>query len=770
MTRIRARSVFSSIRAGRTSRTQNPCWGGLLASAPAVLCLLWTVSASAQEAAPEQDEPVLGTEATEVETRLIRLKLPITGDADSELKNVIRRALAQLKAGESRADERRPVLVLEFDPKRGGDGFGQGSDFERALSLARFLSSRELAGVKTVAYIPRTIKGHSVLVAMACEEIVMAPEAEMGEAGIDEDSLGAVEPGVVRWYEQIAQERRTVPVAISIGMLDKQAEVLAVETEDGTEFILSEDLAELERESTVVQETTLVPRGSLGLFSGREGRDLRMVKHLASDRDSLARVLHVSPQSLVEDQSLVADWHPIMIDVKGPITPRLVKRVETMIGRELDRQQNRVNWIGFRIDSPGGRWGDCLRLADTIAMLDPDEVRTVAYVPAEASGGATLVALACDQVVMQPGAHVGGMPLNPNAPPEIDSEFETAMKTIRESLAAKTNHTWSLLVAMVEPTAELFRYSHRKTGETRFMSTAEAKEQPDANDWRQGEAVAKPGEALRLSAEEARGLGVASQVVDNFDEFKQLYGFGAGQPREVKPNWALEFVEALASPGLAVALLVIGIVGIYIELHTPGLGLGGFIAVVAFMLFFWSKFLNGTAEWLEILLFLGGVFFLLMEMLVLPGFGIFGLGGGAMILAAIVLAGTTTWLPRTEDELSQLRTSLAVVVGGFVVALAAAMALRRYLPHAPILRDIILPAPSDKELIEREHREALADFTTLIGHQGTASTNLMPAGKATIEGRMIDVIADGDVIDRGTPVEVVSVRGTRVMVRAVKTA
>ncbi|MEX2172135.1 MAG: NfeD family protein [Pirellulales bacterium] len=731
---------------------------------------LFVALATAQESVAEPAEDAPAAETTEVESRLIRLRLPITGNADAHFKNVIQRAVGQMKASGPAAADRRPVLVVEFDPQRAGNGFGQGSDFERALSVARFLTSDELNGIKTVAYIPRTIKGHAVLVAMACEEIVMAPDAEIGEAGVDEDPTRPVEPGVVRWYEQIAEGKRTIPEAIAIGMLG-EAEVLQVETEDGTHFVLGDELEELARNHTVVEEKTLVPPGSLGLFSGREGRELRFVKHFADDRDSLARVLQVSPASLIEDQSLVADWRPIMIDIKGPLTASVVKRVETMIGSELERSQ--VNWIGLRIDSPGGRWSDCLRLADTLATLDREKVRTVAYVPVEASGGAALVALACEQLVMQPGAHVGGMPAAPGDPndlPEVDTEFESAKVSIRESLAAKTNHSWSLLIGMVDPTIEVFRYTHRQTGETKFFSPAEANEQPDANDWRQDEAITKAGAPLKLSAEDAKGLGIASQVVDNFDEFRQLYGFGEGEPREVRPNWALELVEALASPGLAVALLVIGIIGIYIELHTPGLGVGGFVATVAFLLFFWSKFLHGTVEWLEILLFLGGVFFLLLELLVLPGFGIFGLGGAAMILAAIVLAGTTSWLPRTDNELAELRGSLTVVVGGLLAALAAAMALRRYLPHAPILRDIMLAPPAGEELIEREHREALADFTGLVGHEGTAATHLMPAGKATIDGRLIDVIADGDVIDRGTPVEVVSARGTRVMVRAIRNA
>src|SRR5205807_9080192 len=115
---------------------------------------------------------------------------------------------------------------------------------------------------------------------------------------------------------------------------------------------------------------------------------------------------------------------------------------------------------------------------------------------------------------------------------------------------------------------------------------------------------------------------IASHVVDNFDEFKQLYGF-TSDVRMAEPNWALEFIEALSSPAFAVLLLVIGFVGIYVELHAPGLGVGGFVALVAFTLFFWSKYVDGTAGWLEVLLFLGGVFCVLLEVLVIPVFGIF---------------------------------------------------------------------------------------------------------------------------------------------------
>jgi membrane-bound ClpP family serine protease len=709
------------------------------------------------ELAPDRQQaagPNLG------EGRLIRVRLPLAGNADAHIKSTIARALAQLNQS-PRGDGRRPILILELAPARRQGNFGEGTDFERAFSLARYLtSSPEMSAVKTVAYLPRSIKGHGVLVALACEEIVMAPDAEFGEAGVDEDQRRAIDEGLVSSYQQITTARRTVPEALAIGMLDRNAEVLKVETDQGTEFVLRDDLDALKQNHTIVSEEILVPRGSLGSFTGREGREFGFVKLLATDPDALARGLALTPEAVIEDQSLVGDWRPVMLDLEGPLTPRKVRQLQTLIGSEISDHQ--VNWIGLRIDSDGGDLENCLQLAGTLAELDGNEVRTVAYVPLEASGGAALVALACDQLVMQPDAHVGG-----SGGIELDpSTIEAGTIAVRDSLANSTDQSWSLLAALVDPQLEVFAYQNTKTGGTRFFSKEEAAEQEDADDWRQGAKITADGQPLRLASGRAEELGVAWHVVDNFDELKQLYGFDE-DPRVAAPNWALELVEALSSPALTVFLIAIGFIGIYIELHSPGVGIGGFLAAVAFMLFFWSKFLHGTAGWLEVLLFTGGIFCLLLELLVLPGFGVFGLGGAAMVLASLVLASQTFILPHTESQLVELRQSLLTIAAASAVVVVGALALRQYLPRSPVFNTLLLNPPAEEELEDLDYREAVADFSHLVGQQGTAATNLMPAGKAEFDGQLVDVIAEGMPIDRGQAVVVTKARGSRVLVRAV---
>jgi len=136
-----------------------------------------------------------------------------------------------------------------------------------------------------------------------------------------------------------------------------------------------------------------------------------------------------------------------------------------------------------------------------------------------------------------------------------------------------------------------------------------------------------------------------------------------------------------------------------------------------------------------------------------------------MILASLVLASQTFVLPQTESDLGELRHSLTIVAGATLSVLVASIALRRYLPQAPIFRTLLLNPTPEEDLIDLEHRESLADFAHLVGQQGTATTNLMPAGKAEFDGQLVDVIAEGLPIDRGQEVVVTKARGNRVMVR-----
>ena len=230
-----------------------------------------------------------------------------------------------------------------------------------------------------------------------------------------------------------------------------------------------------------------------------------------------------------------------------------------------------------------------------------------------------------------------------------------------------------------------------------------------------------------------------------------------------EPGWAEELLDALASPSLAWLLLLIGGAGLYIELKTPGVGFGGFVSLVAFIIYFWSQHLNGTAGWLEVMLFLAGIVCVLAEIFVLPGFGVLGLGGGLLVIAAIVLASQSFVLPANDYQIRQMQWSLLGILGAAAGVTLLGIFVRRWLPATPFLKNVLLePPPADAAIDEASD--------DLVGASGTTTTRLAPAGKARIGDVIRDVVSDGILIEPGTAVEVVEVRDGRISVRPMASA
>jgi len=738
------------------SATRRDPWQRLARRAGGVLaCLMALILMAADEppaATPDAAEEPAQAAAPAKAGRLIRVPLPIVGNADTQVIAAARKAIADLPPGEE-----RPVLVLEFSSSHNQSG--QGSDFERSLKLARFLSSGEASAVETVAYIPKALKGHAVLAAMACEGIIMGPDAVLGEAGLDEPAEQMTDPTVRSGYSEIANRRRTIPAEVALAMLDKNLELLKVETEVSPEFVLKGDLETLKQKHTIQSQKVLSPPGQFALFTGSEARSEGFAKYLAADRAALARALSVPAKELEDDPSLWGDWRPVEVVLEGPITSATVSRVQRTIEKQI--RDGRINFVILRIESPGGSLADSLSLAHFLAEQDSAQVRIVAYVPQQALSDSGLVALAADQLVMGPRAVLGGGGETDFAPEDL----ELARQTIRESLAPLKGRSWSLMAALVDPQVRVYEYTHKQNGAVAYFSPDELAEQPVPDDWTQGAEITRPGESLRVTGERALALGMARYTVQDFAELKQQYGL-EGEVALAEQGWADYLIEALASPALAWLLLLVGGAALYAELQSPGIGIGAFIAGVCFLLYFWSKHLDGTAGWLEVLLFTAGVCCILLELFVLPGTAIFGLGGGLLIIVSLILASQTFVVPHNEYQMTQLRDSLLGLLGVGVGIGLAAMLMQRYLPHTPLFSNMMLEPPSGAELEDLAHRESLVDFEYLVGLRGFAATQLTPSGKARFEGRLIDVIADGEVIARGEQVVVTEVHGNRVVVRS----
>ena len=671
---------------------------------------------------------------------------------DIELPLTARSAQTATAALERLAPETSTVFI-QLNVRTDEEVFGRGSSFGVCYEFASLLTSEKFAHVRFVAFMPQSIQGHAVLVALACNERIMAERAEIGAAGIDEPRIT---PTHRQAYQEIAK-RRSIPTALADKLLDTNAVLLQVETEQGLRLVAPSDVENLRQTETFADEPeTLIPAGQQGIFSAELARQIRLIDLIADDRITAIRGFGLSPDSLRVIPIINELGHAVRVNLVGVINSDRTGAVIRSIRNYMDSTENNVNFLCLYIDSPGGNLEASLTLASFLVNeIDSARVRTVAYIPFHARSDAALIAVACDEIVLGPEAVLGG----DGARVFTANQIAEARRMIRESLAKRAMRSWSLPVALVDPDIEIFRVVREPDGARRpmidFLSDEELAELPDRERWNK-EGVVKPsGELLQV----IQGRGeqfLVDRSAKDFAEFKILYGLEQ-DPMLADPTWVDRVIHFLQTPGMSALILLVVFLALMFEFNTPGIGVGVFVALVGVALFFWLNFLGGTAGWLEVLLFLVGVGCVLLEIFVLPGFGIFGLGGVALILSSLVLASQTFIVPQNSYQLLQFRNSLLIMAVSGCGMLGFGYMLSR------LLERINKPSGTESETLQETER--LANYDNLLGRVGTSATPLVPAGKARIGDELYDVVSDGDLIEKNQNIEVVQVVGYKIVVR-----
>lgn len=472
--------------------------------------------------------------------------------------------------------------------------------------------------------------------------------------------------------------------------------------------------------------------------------------------------------------------HPVWITFDGTISPL----TEQSFYRKLDQaRQLGADLIVVEIDSPGGFLDSSLNLAHRLAELEG--VQTVAYIPREALSGGAIMALGCDQIVMASKARIGDAgpifqgedALFRHAPEKLRSVLSLQLR----ELATAQGRPAALAEAMVDMDLVVYHYRHLSSGEDRLMSEYERQNLADADAWEQQKAVpeSRAGYFLTLNGQRAVELGLAEALAESAEELKAQL--------KTSDSWQLlrstsvdTTVTILNLPFVTGLLLVIGLIALYVEFSAPGIGLGSLIAGLCFAIFFWSRFLGGTADWLEVVLFLAGAAFLAAELFVIPGFGLPGILGILLMMVSLLMASQTFVIPSTPREVNTLVTSLAVMVGAGVCFCVLAAIFSQLFGVIPVLSwfaleppqpDSLAAAPSGSQEQKAGGKVALGAgdvYHVQVGDWGIAVSPLRPAGCVRFADQFVDVVTDGSFVDPGNQVRVIEVRGNRVVVREVE--
>jgi membrane-bound serine protease (ClpP class) len=466
--------------------------------------------------------------------------------------------------------------------------------------------------------------------------------------------------------------------------------------------------------------------------------------------------------------------HGVLIRLEGVIGPMLAAYLERKLALA---ETEGADLVVLEIDSPGGILADSLSMAEK--LRDLDFAHTVAYVPKQALSGAAIMALGCDEIIMAPAALIG------DAGPifqDENSQFRFASQKISSDLAQRLRalasakgHTAALAEAMVDKNLQVLRVKDKKNGEITCKSKRELEDEANPDRWEIIAPVAESGNDrfLELPGRRAVELGLAQGLAASRDDLKDRYKL-AGDFTILEPSGVDTFVYILYNPFIIAILIIIGLIGLYIEFISPGVGIGGLIAGLCFALFFWSHFLGGTANWFDVTLFAAGVLCLIAELFIIPGFGVVGVTGVVLILVSLIMACQKFLIPHNNSELVQLSQTLLIIFGSGGIFLLAAFFISKKFGSMPIFSRMILRPPHPVYGFKDEPGKsagtpivtsAESGFAVKIGDVGIAQSSLRPAGKARFRTQIIDVATDGDFIPQGRRVQVMEQTGGKIIVR-----
>ena len=392
-----------------------------------------------------------------------------------------------------------------------------------------------------------------------------------------------------------------------------------------------------------------------------------------------------------------------------------------------DAEENEAAAIIFKINTFGGRVDAATQIKDAIMGTDRF---TIAFINNRAISAGALIAISCGKIIMVTGSSIGAATVVDQTGEKVGEKYQSYMRSEMRSTAEKNGRRTDIAEGMVD------------------------------------ERIIIPGlvdstQLITLTSIEAYEYGIADTILNNIDEVLAYFNLEDFETVAQTSNWAEDVVRFLNNPIISSILIMIGFFGLLAEIKSPGWGLPGTAALIALTLFFGSAYILQLASIIEILLFVIGLGLILLEVFVIPGFGVAGISGIILIIASLFLSmvGEDPFLDMHAVSMAIIQLSVALLLSLVLIFLLA-----KYLPKSNIFKKFVL-SEEERSIAGYTSRKDAKEF---LGAKGVSLTTLRPAGTAEINGKRVDVVTDSEYIEKGKNIEVIEVDGMRIVVREIK--
>ncbi|MFA7138369.1 MAG: NfeD family protein [Bacteroidales bacterium] len=397
-----------------------------------------------------------------------------------------------------------------------------------------------------------------------------------------------------------------------------------------------------------------------------------------------------------------------VVPIKGEINRATNYFVKNTI-EELEHEGAKA--IIFEIDTYGGLIDQAQQIKDSIISTD---IPTISFVNNNAQSAGVLITIASERVVMAKNATIGSAETIPNTEKAL-----SMWRAILRDTAQYRGRNSDIIEAMADKDIEI-------------------------------EGINEIGKLINLTSNEALEYGIADLIANDYQSILDNFNIKGSEIVKVEEGLQVQFAKAISSSTLSTLLLAIGLIGIAVEVFTPGFGVGGIASIIAFGLYFGGNILAGNSNWISLTFFVIGLILIVIEGMV-PGFGLPGISGIIFIIIGIIMA-------MANLRVAVLSLSIAIILTTIVVIILVKLGYRSKIFNNIILSNKLL---KDKGYIPSE------DMEHLLGEEGTALSDLRPIGFIEIGSNKYDALSDGGFIVRNDKIKVVKVEGSKIFVRRI---
>lgn len=382
-----------------------------------------------------------------------------------------------------------------------------------------------------------------------------------------------------------------------------------------------------------------------------------------------------------------------------------------------EASQQAADYMLIEINTYGGM----LNYADSIrTKILNAKMKTIAFINHNAASAGALVALACDKIYMVKGASMGAASVvNPQGE-VMPEKYQSYMRSLMRATAEAKGRDPRVAEAFVDPDVVL----------------PELKE---------------AGKVLTLTTQEALKIGMINGEVATSEEILAKENLSKASVSRYQITWIDKVVNFLINPAVSSVLILLIIGGIYFEMQTPGIGFALVIAIIAALLFFAPLYIQGLADNWEIALFAIGIILLLLEVFVIPGFGVAGILG----IIALVCGLAFSMIPNQNFDFhpvepNQLMTSFVIVIAATIASIILCVIFGKSILRSSAFQRLVL---ADEQQSGKGYVSSVKNID-LINKEGITKTALRPSGKIEIEGKWYDAVALDGFIEKDTVIYV----------------